>query len=227
MNKKHYYLILDTETANGLYKPLCYDIGFTIIDRKGKVYERRSFIVKEIFDDTKLMSTAYYADKVPMYEREIERKRYYKMKLSTIKQKVESLLKKYNIKEMYAYNCGFDKRALKNTNDRLLNDLYGFFFRDIIYNCIWNMACQVICNNRNYRKFCKDNNYISSKGFVKTSAEVVYRYITKNIGFMESHTGLADSEIESKILQEIWKKHKKVDKTINSACWKIPQEQGA
>ena len=33
---KHYYLVIDTETANGMNDPLTYDIGFAIIDRSGK-----------------------------------------------------------------------------------------------------------------------------------------------------------------------------------------------
>ena len=222
MRKKQYYLILDTETTNGLAYPLAYDIGFTIIDRQGRVYEKKSYVVQEIFDNSDLMDTAYYKEKMPLYNTDIEKKLAYKKRLLTIRQDIETILNKYNIKEMYAYNCGFDKRALKNTTARINCDrFYGFFFRKIDYNCIWHMACKVLCKSRNYKKFCTDNDYISEKGNYKTSAEIVYRYLTKDTNFNEQHRGLADSNIESKILQAIWKRHKKVDKSINSACWRM------
>ena len=41
--------------------------------------------------------------------------------------------------------------------------------------------------------------------------------------FEESHTGLEDAIIESKILARCLKTHKSINKKINSACWKIPQ----
>lgn len=44
--KKHYYMTLDTETCNGFANPLVYDIGFTIHDRKGNIYEKFSFVVR-------------------------------------------------------------------------------------------------------------------------------------------------------------------------------------
>ena len=37
-----YYLMLDTETCNSIDDPLCYDIGFAIVDEKGKIYEKFS-----------------------------------------------------------------------------------------------------------------------------------------------------------------------------------------
>lgn len=225
MNRKKYYLILDTETTGNINKPLCYDIGLVIIDRAGKIYEQKSFIVKDIFDNKNLMDSAYYYSKIPFYEKSIKQNIMYKTKLITIKQNIETLLKKYNIKEVYAYNCNFDKRALQNTNNVILKDLYGFFFREMQYYCIWHMACQVLCNNRNYKNYCINNNFVSNKGNIQTSAEVVYRYITKNDNFIEEHTALADSKIEALILQAIWKKHKKVDKSINNHCWRIPNRK--
>ena len=43
MAKKKFYMVLDTETANGLDDPLVYDIGFAIIDKKGQVYLEKCF----------------------------------------------------------------------------------------------------------------------------------------------------------------------------------------
>ena len=32
-----YFLVFDTETANSLDNPLMYDLGFAIVDKRGKV----------------------------------------------------------------------------------------------------------------------------------------------------------------------------------------------
>ena len=72
IDKRHHYVIqLDTETANGLEDALPYDIGYAVIDTNGKIYLTRSFINADIFYYRALMNTAYYANKIPMYEKDI------------------------------------------------------------------------------------------------------------------------------------------------------------
>ena len=70
--RKNYYLMLDTETANGLDDPMCYDIGGAVVDKRGNTYETFSFVVYEVFClDRRLFNTAYYAEKRPRYEEQI------------------------------------------------------------------------------------------------------------------------------------------------------------
>lgn len=72
--RKSYYMVFDTETSNGLDDPIVYDIGFVIVDKKGNVYEAKSFVIYETFCKMKdLMQSAYYADKIPNYIEQIER----------------------------------------------------------------------------------------------------------------------------------------------------------
>ena len=42
---------------------------------------------------------------------------------------------------------------------------------------------------------------------------------------IEQHTGLQDVLIESKIMAECFRKHKKMEKNINRLCWRIPQKK--
>ena len=49
MIQKHYYLMVDTETCGGLENPYVYDLGMAIVDRKGKVYAKYSFVIAEVF----------------------------------------------------------------------------------------------------------------------------------------------------------------------------------
>ena len=80
--RREYFLILDCETAClphvadlapaqrktiGISKPLIYDIGWTIIDRQGRTYDRKNFLISEIFSVPSIFDTAYYADKRPLY----------------------------------------------------------------------------------------------------------------------------------------------------------------
>ena len=60
-------MVVDVETAGQFGNSLVYDIGYAIADKQGNIYETRSFIIKEIFYNVELMSSAYYARKIPMY----------------------------------------------------------------------------------------------------------------------------------------------------------------
>ena len=55
---KEYFLVIDTETANTIEQPFCYDIGYAICDRKGNIYEEKSFVVAEIFLDMRDVMTS-------------------------------------------------------------------------------------------------------------------------------------------------------------------------
>ena len=70
--RKNYYIVFDTETANGFDDPMVYDIGGAVIDKKGNVYETFSFVIYEVFCNMNdLMQSAYYANKIPMYKEQI------------------------------------------------------------------------------------------------------------------------------------------------------------
>ena len=44
-------LIIDTETTGTIDDPICYDIGFAVIDENGTTYEKGSFVVADVFLD--------------------------------------------------------------------------------------------------------------------------------------------------------------------------------
>ena len=62
-----YMIILDTETTNDIDCPFVYDFGFAVIDETGKVYASYSYVNADIFCDDELMSTAFFAEKIPQY----------------------------------------------------------------------------------------------------------------------------------------------------------------
>lgn len=85
MGKKLFYMVVDCETAGlpfinevaqgdperkkriAIAKPLIYDIGWTITDRKGNIYDRKQFLIAETFSVPAVFNTAYYAEKRPIY----------------------------------------------------------------------------------------------------------------------------------------------------------------
>ena len=225
--QKEYFIVLDTETCNTIEQPLPYDIGWAVCDRKGNIYETRSFVIAETFIGMRdVMQSAYYAEKIPQYWEDI--KLNVRMIKSTwdIRKQFIADMKKYNVKKVGAYNMAFDKRALNNLMRYVSKSWCRWFFPyGTEFFCIWSMACQVLLNRTSYIKFALKNGLISNADNVQTSAECCYKYIRVNIDFKESHTGLEDVLIEVEILSECYRQHIKMDTKINTACWRLPQRK--
>lgn len=225
--KKEMYLVIDTETANTIEQPLPYDIGYAICDRHGNIKVERSFVVAEIFLDHKeMMKSAYYAEKIPHYWEDIKNGTREIKSIFNIRKQIKADMKKYNVKKVGAYNMGFDKRALNNVIRYCSKSFIRWFFPfGTEYFCIWNMACQTILSSATYVKFALQNGFVSDKDNILTNAEVCFRFLTKQLDFAESHTGLEDVRIEVDIMAKCFSTHKKMDKKINSACWQLPQKK--
>jgi len=225
--KKEYFLVLDTETCNSIEQPLPYDIGYAVCDRYGTVYETKSFIIAEIFLDMKdVMQSAYYAEKIPRYWEDIKAGSRLIKPMWKVRKEIITDMKKYNIKKVGAYNIGFDKRALNNLMRYVSKSWCRWFFPfGTEFFDIWNCACELLLARKSYIDFALKNGLVSEKDNILTSAESTYKYITKKLDFKESHTGLEDVLIEVKILAECYKQHKKMDTSINSACWQKVQHK--
>ena len=222
---KKFFIVLDTETANSVEQPLPYDAGWAVIDRDGNVYETRSYVVAEIYLGCKdTMKTAYYADKLPQYEKDLKEGKRELKSIWSIRKQLLADMKKYKTNKVGAYNMLFDKRALNNDIRYISKSWLRWFFPyGTEFFCIWNIACQVLMARPSYIKFAEENGFISDKGNILTNAECCYRYITKDINFEESHTGLEDVLIETAILAYCYKQHKKFDSKPYSACWRTVQ----
>lgn len=85
MRKELRYLVFDCETAtlpfaeeiaNGdaekkkriaIARPLIYDLGWTITNRKGEIIEKKQYLIAETFSVPAIFNTAYYSEKKPLY----------------------------------------------------------------------------------------------------------------------------------------------------------------
>lgn len=226
--RKKYFMVLDVETAGSLAKPLVYDLGFAVCDKKGNVYERRSFVISEIFDNTKLMQSAYYASKLPIYYKGLETGAFTKVTFLEARHEFLQLMAKYDIQTVCAYNLMFDMRALKSTTEYLFGVGKKFLtteYKDVDLLCIWSFACEVLYTQKTFSKTAVEQGWITEAGNMQTSAEIGWRYISKDFQFIEHHTGLEDVEIECQILARCIAQHKKHESGIISHPWRIPNKK--
>lgn len=208
-----FFIGVDTETSNSLIsennkldlsQSLIYDVGWMVIDSEGTPYLKRSFVVAEIFLDKELMDTAYFKDKIPQYWEEIKSGKRQLKRFKNIWFQFLKDAKQYNVKHVFAHNAYFDWKALTNTIRYLTGSERRFFFPYRIE--MWDtlkMSKDVLGENEDYTRFCKENNYLTKHSTPKNrlTAEILYRFISGDNDFTESHTGLEDVEIEVEIFK--------------------------
>lgn len=188
--------IFDTETTS-VEKPFCYNIGYVIYDLdNGIPLLKKNFVCEQVWHNPMLFTTAYYADKRDFYISEMRKRTAIMNKYGYICQEMIRDFKNFEISMAFAYNSSFDERVFSfncdwfkcnNPFDNVeVKDIRGFAHRFLV--------------DDEFKVFCEQNQYFSESGNYSSTAEVMYRYITKNIDFVEAHTALDDSEIESEIL---------------------------
>lgn len=226
-HRRKYYIVLDVETTNTIEDPLVYDLGFAVIDRIGNIYEKYSFVINEIFyGEQELMRSAYYAEKLPQYYEDIAMGKRNTTSFRTARKILTSVIKKYNIADVYAYNASFDLNALNTTMRYLTKSRTRYFFPyGINVFCIQHIACQTILQQKSYFKFATRYKLYTATGKLSTTAESAYKYIRKQEDFEESHTGLEDVYIETEILVKCLRQHKAVNRNINRGAWALPQKK--
>lgn len=225
--RHHFVLVLDTETANtitindklDMSNVLFYDLGWSVVDTKGRIYNERSFVNKDIFTyEKELMNSAYYSKKIPLYEKELaEGSRILASTYEIRKQMLEDMAL-YRITEIVAHNARFDVNALNSTIRWTSKSKFRYF---LPYGTeVWDsmlMARSVVAQMPTYRRFCEEHGFVTKTGRLSLTAENLYKFITKNLDFVESHTGLEDVQIERVIMFYCYRQHKKMKKVLFSA----------
>lgn len=231
------FLLVDVETGNDVNDPLIYDIGYQIIDSKGKVYAERSMVIDEIFNGFKgITRSAYYKEKFPQYRVDLKNG---KRELVTIKQARYYMLqdmKRFEVDTVLAYNAFFDTKALNNTlryvhkSEHLGITKWGrnysrryFFPYGTKIGCVWAMACNSILKTKEFINFSKKHDFLSVAGNISTSAEIAYRYLINDPTFIEEHTGLEDVKVERQLFVASLQAGAKIEKP-NSLCWRVPTQ---
>ena len=136
--RRKYYFVLDCETAtmphahdfNGeirksiaIAKPLIYDLGWKLIDGKGKVYRRKNYLITEIFSVPSIFNTAYYASKRPIY---LDKLRKGEIVLTSWAQATAEMVKDMaGAVSVGAYNSMFDYKKAIAFTEEYITHLYS------------------------------------------------------------------------------------------------------
>ena len=214
------YLVLDCETATlpfvkemdisaktkkqiCLAKPLVYDIGWTLCDRKGNILKKASYLVQETFFVPSVFNTAYYAAKRNIYMEKLAAGDIVAKQWDDICKELEEDCKR--AKWVAAFNAQFDfKRAIPYTEKYEIVD-------------VWQVAVKLLANKYVYKALCADFPMLTASGlYFRTSAEAIFRFIGEDLSFNEAHTALEDATIETAILARCFATRKKIDKGITA-----------
>ena len=154
MSRKKLYLVLDCETATlpcasriaknenekkniAIAKPLIYDIGWTIVDRNGTLYDKKEFLVSEIFSVPQIFNTGYYHDKKPIYLKKLKEKKTQLLNWDNIAEILIEDMDKVSV--VCAFNSMFDfKKAIPFT-EKYIRNLYSEHFYK------WEQKQEQIC----------------------------------------------------------------------------------
>ena len=169
--RRKYYMVLDCETATLPYaanfdgsarqniaiaKPLIYDLGWQVIDRQGRVYSRKHFLISEIFSVPAVFNTAYYASKRPKYIEMLNKREITLTDWRTAT--AEMLDDMRHCEAVGAYNSMFDfKKAIPFT-ELYINKLYSDDFYE--WESMQNKFCDIIAikgGSNNSREFDGEN----------------------------------------------------------------------
>ena len=187
--------VFDTETTS-LTKPFTYNIGYLIADTDTrKTLVKRSYVVEQVWHNLALFSSAYYADKRPIYVNAMRSRKTLMEKFGYICKQMRKDFKDYNVELAFAYNSPFDEKVFEFNCDwfKCINPFDEVPIRDIrgfVHHYLMT---------KDYKDFCECNEYFTESGNYSTTAETVYRYLFDG-DFEEAHTALADAEIEAEIL---------------------------
>ena len=195
------FLVLDCETTNTIDDPFAYDVGFAVVKATGEVLESHSYVVADIFLDSEMMASAYFADKIPQYWEEIKSGKRLLRRYNTIRSILRDVVAQYGIRYVVAHNASFDYRSLNYTQRLLTSSKWRYFLPWGVQ--MWDtlkMARECLGKNEDYIAFCKSNGFVTGKGQARLTAEIIHRFLTGDLEFVEEHTGLEDVLIEKDIL---------------------------
>ena len=223
MIDKKIILTLDTEACD--LAGNVYDVGYTIHNRRGEIVTQYNALVSEIFTDASKMMGAFYAKKLfTHYAPMLDAGTISLKPWAEIVEQMQADIAQHNVNVMAAYNLGFDRRVMRQTNERLSDGSPICGKMDQLD--IWQFACETKLSQERYKQIARENGWVSSAGNIRTGAEYAYRFCSGDHGFIEDHTALSDAIIETKILADCYACKKSVPYgIINAQPWRIVNEK--
>ena len=209
------YLFMDCETAEtpkredgqlDVKNGQAYDLGLAVIDDDWRLLEEVSLVNEDVFFRMpESMRQAYYAEKMPQYLEDMRMGHHKIVNTWQMYRIFHELCQKYDISAVVAHNAYFDVNALNATMRYQTKSRCRWFLPwgiEVIDTL--KLARNTFGTDPQYVAWCKENGYMTNhkKPRPRLTAEILYRYITQDKEFKESHTGLKDVTIEREIFRK-------------------------
>lgn len=183
-----------------------YDLGLAVINDDLELVEEISLVNEDVFFRMpQSMESAYYAEKMPQYLVGMRMGNHKIVDTWQMYRIFHKLCQKYDITAVVAHNAYFDVNVLNATMRYQTKSRCRWFLP-------WNievidtlkLARNTFGKDPQYVTWCKENGYMTkhSTPRPRLTAEILYRYITQDQEFEESHTGLKDVTIEREIFRK-------------------------
>ena len=190
--KKHYYLIVDTETTK---KQTVADFGAVVVDRQGAIVDQFGAMVLghfgklPLFSDPSADADAFWSEqsayrRAKNYDDMLESGERSISSPALINQWLSAINARYN-PVLTAYNLAFDFGKCRNTRINL-----GIFNSRF---CLMKSAKRKIGVLADYQQFCYDNNLLTAKlRKPSMTADAMAKFICNDLPD-EPHTALEDA----------------------------------
>jgi len=212
--KEKRFLVADTESTGLGSKAFVFDFGYVISNRKGKIFQERNFLIREIITNPRIMLHAFYSNDwrsmmggkifqhyIPALNDNAVKIIGWREALAIMRDDIAT----FGVDVFSAYNLPFDLGAMNLTHRKVCEKNLDFTRLDLL--CLWEFACVTVLRSRLYhdtaRQQGKENGWITDADNVRTTAEKTYAFLSGNFDFIESHTALHDAQIETEILHRL------------------------
>jgi hypothetical protein len=196
-NKPTLFVVTDIETT--VKHRIAFDVAWITVDRKGRIYDKGSYLVNEAFK----LDIPYFKNKIGDYLNDAYGHYIKPESMGNIRKhfndSIQGFIDAGHKVVFCAYNAAFDSRYLGETSRRFLEK--SFVIKPIKMLDIWHFW--VMSAPQAY-------NYVTPKGNPKTSAECVFRFENNEPNFVERHIAWNDCQIEVQILLKALQRKKKM-----------------
>jgi hypothetical protein len=213
------FFVTDVETT--MEKTIVFDIAWKAIDRKGRVYGRGSYLIREAFHH----DVPWYKEKMGLYyddafAHRITPSTIYEARAEYNRQIQECQDLGHRV-ILAAYNSRFDFDKLPFTLSVISGGkVTRWLDKSVELMDIWDYWGESVPLD-----YAKKAGASASGKYVSTSAESAYRYESNQPDFVEYHRAWHDVEIESEILLKALSRKKKLPivkspAALAGAVWK-------
>lgn len=203
------FIIMDVKTSK---KGMVYDFAYIICDLRGRIYEEQSLLISDtalVKKNNTLMLSDEILDKnkEDFYLNKILDGQWEITPIEKAVDKFQQSIKKFKIKECYAFDMVFCQSNLNNLFNELLDNLLDeeFFTSGLSLKSIRLLSLQPICSSTNFINWCKKN-----KKHPKCDIVTLVSYITNNPLYTEEGISVQNCKILLRILQYCKKREMKV-----------------